>query len=235
MRALEHPTFLGIDLTGSGRRASAYALLDGGDRVLDLGFVGDDADILGLVERRAPRFVALDAPFGLPKGLCCLEESCPCSPESSQPGRACERELASRFGIPCFWTTKRTIIKPMVYRAIGLRAALEERGTEVLETYPYAIKVRLFGRDLPKKSTREGVAYLRRRLVALLPSLAPWSEGLGHDLCDAVVAAHAAVLHHRGGTEVLGDASEGAMVIPKGSPLVYNAHGTRLGSVRGPG
>ena len=217
MRALEHSTFLGIDLTGSARRTSAYALLDAGDTVLDVGFVGDDADILRLVERRRPRYVALDAPFGLPKGLCCLEESCRCSPESPWPGRACERELASRFGIPCFWTTKRTIIKAMVHRAIGLRAALEERGAAVLETYPYAIKVRLFGRKLPKKTTPEGVSYLRRRLLALLPSLAPWSEGLDHDLCDAVVAAYAAVLHHRGRTEVLGDASEGAMVIPRDS------------------
>ena len=218
MRALEHPTFLGIDLTGSGRRPSAYALMDAGGDVLDMGYLGDDADILRLVERHNPCYVALDAPFGLPRGLCCLEESCPCSPESPQPGRACERELASRYGIPCFWTTKRTIIKAMVYRAIALRAAVEERGAEVLETYPYAIKVRLFGRRLPKKSTPEGVAYLRRRLLALLPALAPWVESLGHDLCDAVVAAYAAVLHHRGCTEVLGDPSEGAMVIPRGSP-----------------
>ena len=223
---MQHPTFLGIDLTGSGRRPSAYALLDAGGDVLDLGYLGDDADILRLVERHAPRFVALDAPFGLPRGLCCLEESCPCSPESPQPGRACERELASRYGIPCFWTTKRTIIKAMVYRAIALRACLEERGVEVLETYPYAIKVRLFGRDLPRKSTREGVTYLRRRLLALLPSLAPWVETLGHDLCDAVVAAYAAVQHHRGGTEVLGDPWEGAMVIPRVAPLVYNSAGT---------
>ena len=218
MKTLEHPTFLGIDLTGSGRRPSAYALLDAGHAVLDLGYLGDDADILRLVERHTPRYVALDAPFGLPRGLCCLEESCPCSPESPQPGRACERELASRYGIPCFWTTKRTIIKAMVYRAIALRHALEERGVEVLETYPYAIKVRLFGRCLPKKSTRQGVVYLRRRLLALLPTLAPWVETLGHDLCDAVVAAYAAVLHHRGCTVVLGDPSEGAMVIPRDSP-----------------
>ena len=216
MRALEHPTFLGIDLTGSGRRPSAYALLDARSHVLDVGYLGDDADILRLVERHTPRFVALDAPFGLPRGLCCLEESCPCSPVSPQPGRACERELASRYGIPCFWTTKRTIIKAMVYRAVALRAALEERGVEVLETYPYAIKVRLFGRHLPKKSTQQGVAYLRWRLLALLPTLAPWVETLGHDLCDAVVAAYSAVLHHRGGTEVLGDPAEGAMVIPRG-------------------
>ncbi len=218
MGALQHPTFLGIDLTGSARRPSAYALVDADDSVLDVGFVGDDADILRLVERRRPRYVALDAPFGLPRGLCCLEESCPCAPESGQPGRACERELASRYGIPCFWTTKRTIIKAMVYRAIALRAALEDRGAEVLETYPYAIKVQLFGRRLPKKSTQEGTAYLRRRLLALLPTLAPWVETLGHDLCDAVVAAYAAVLHHRGLTEVLGDPREGAMVIPRGNP-----------------
>ena len=212
-----HPTFLGIDLTGSGRRPSACALLDAGGGVLNVGYLGDDADILRLVERRAPRYVALDAPFGLPRGLCCIEESCPCSPESPEPGRACERELASRYGIPCFWTTKRTIIKAMVYRAIALRAALEERGVEVLETYPYAIKVQLFGRRLPRKTTAEGAAYLRRRLLALLPTLAPWVETLGHDLCDAVVAAYAAVLHDRGETVMLGDPAEGAMVIPKNS------------------
>ena len=120
------------------------------------------------------------------------------------------------MGIGCFWTTKRSIIKAMIYRAMELRASLEDQGMEVLETYPYASKVRLFGKPLPKKSTPHGLAYLRDRLVVLMPTLEPWAESLDHDLCDALAIAYTALLHHRGRTEVLGHPQEGALVMPVG-------------------
>src|SRR5207237_5331289 len=116
-----------------------------------------NADIIEAVKALGGQIIAIDSPMGFPAGLCCLEETCDCAPADGLTGRSAERELA-KLGIPCFWTTKRTIIKSMVYRAIELKATLEELGYVVLEVYPYAVKRLLLGRPLPKKNTELGLA-----------------------------------------------------------------------------
>ncbi len=68
------------------------------------------------------------------------------------------RKGLSRCRIPCYYTTKRSIIKDMVYRAIALKDEITARGYQVIEVYPYAAKVRLLGRHIPKKITPEGIA-----------------------------------------------------------------------------
>lgn len=161
--------------------------------------------------------MAVDAPLGFPLGQCCLEESCACKPASPLTGRACERELA-RLGIASFWTTKRSIIKPMVYAAIHLRAGLEARSIPALEVYPYASKVLLFGRmskSTVKKSTPEGLAHLTRRVATLVTGLRRATPNGNHDALDAVLATYTGVLHLRGQTETLGDLVEGEITIPR--------------------
>ncbi len=206
--------YLGIDLTSSAKRPSAYAVIDDGARLLDVGRVREDEEILALARLHSPRFVAIDAPLGLPAGLCCLEETCPCRPLAPDGLRACERELRRR-GIGMFYTTKRSIIKGMVYRAIELRRRLEDEGVQVLEIFPYASKVLLFPPrgGLPKKTTPEGLAYLRGRLEAVVEGLSVQGS-LTHDELDAVVAAYTAYLFAHGLAEEVGDAAEGAMCIP---------------------
>ena len=81
-----------------------------------------DSDILALAEKWRPSVVAIDSPLGFPKGMCCLEESCPCRSVHNFKGRVCERELLAR-GISLYITTKRSFIKPMIYRAIELARA----------------------------------------------------------------------------------------------------------------
>jgi len=204
---------LGIDLTCKEARPSACLGLDGELHLIYSAFLYHDSDILKVVGGYGFKLVAIDAPLGLPKGLCCLEESCPCQPEAEAKGRSCERELA-RQGIPCYFTTKKSIIKGMVYRGIKLKAELEAMGYEVIEVYPYASKVRLFGKNIPAKATPAGLAFLKQHISLLLPSLVPYLDEFNHDLCDAVIAAYTAFTHYHSKTELYGDTKEGAICLP---------------------
>jgi predicted nuclease with RNAse H fold len=212
--------FIGIDLTSSPKRPTACVGLDETLRLIFDDFLSSDADILEAIASHRPRIVAVDAPLGLPKGLCCLEESCSCRALLTGKGRICEREL-SCHGIPCYYTTKKSIIKNMVYRAINLKREIDARGCEVIEVYPYATKVALFGRSIPSKSKPAGVAFLRQRLAQLIPQLTAYLPRFNHDLCDALIAAYTAYLYARGEAEVIGDWEEGAICVPafKGVPL----------------
>jgi predicted nuclease with RNAse H fold len=205
--------FWGIDLTSVEAKPSACLGLDRGLHLIYSGFLHQDSDILGVVGRHEFEVVAIDAPITLPAGLCCLEESCSCQPKAGVKGRSCERELA-RLGIPCYFTTKKSIIKAMVYRGIRLKTELESIGCEVIEVYPYASKVRLFGRNMPKKTTPTGLAFLRQHVSRLLPNIAPYIGGFNHDMCDAAVAVYTAHLYYHGKTELCGDPEEGAICLP---------------------
>jgi predicted nuclease with RNAse H fold len=204
---------LGIDLTATEQRPSACAVLDAAARVLDLRLCQTDNDILIMAEEYRPEVVAIDAPLSLPAGLHCLEEPCLCQPTSPHKGRTCERALA-RLGIGCYFTTKRSLIKMMVYRGIALQAELGRRGLAVIEVYPFATKVRLFGR-LTGKATLAGREALWARLRPLLASGPVLPDDLpSHDLLDALLAAYTGLLYVRGQAEALGDPAEGLLWIP---------------------
>ncbi len=204
---------MGIDLTSAEAKPSACLGLDRELKLIYSGFLHRDSDMVKVVSRHGFELVAIDAPLSLPKGLCCLEESCSCQPTAEVKGRSCERELA-RLGIPCYFTTKKSIIKAMVYRGIRLRTELEAIGYKIIEVYPYASKVCLFGEGLPTKSKPAGLAFLKQHISRLLPTLAPYVDEFNHDLCDAAIAAYTAFLHSQGKTELYGEAEEGAICLP---------------------
>ena len=205
--------FLGIDLASAEAKPSACLGLDNQLNLIYFGFLNGDLDIQQVVNKYEFELIAIDAPLSLPKGLCCLEESCSCQPRAGVKGRNCERELA-RLGIPCYFTTKKSIIKAMVYRGIRLKTELEAMGYEVIEVYPYASKLRLFGRNIPKKTTPAGLAFLRQHTSQLLPNIAPYVHGVNHDMCDAAIAAYTAFLCTRGKTELCGEPEEGTICLP---------------------
>ena len=102
----------------------------------------------------------------------------------------------------------------MVYRAIGLKHDLDARGVKVIEVYPHAAKVALFGKSIPSKMKPAGISFLRERLAQVMPQLVPYLPRFNHDLCDALVAAYTAYLHAKGDIEVLGNPDEGAICVP---------------------
>jgi len=212
--------FFGIDLTSAEARPSACLGLDRWLHLTYSGFLYQDSDILEMVSRHEFELVAIDAPISLPAGLCCLEESCSCQPQAGVKGRSCERELAG-LGIPCYFTTKKSIIKAMVYRGIRLKTELESMGYVVIEVYPYASKVRLFGKGLPAKSKPAGLAFLKQHISQLLPDIAPYIDGFNHHLCDAAIATYTAYLHYQGKTELCGEPGEGAICLPVVDSMAY--------------
>lgn len=205
--------FVGIDLTSSPEKPSAYALL-ADNLEIQLDFLQSDQELVETATQNQPAVVAIDAPLGLPWGTCCLEESCSCRPLSKLAGRECERELARR-GISCFFTTKKSIIKLMVYRAISLKEKLLAQGPEVIEIYPYASRVCLWGRPKSSKLKSEGLNFLREELTKLIPALASKKETLDHNLCDAILAAYTARLFYHGEAQALGEPTEGQILIPQ--------------------
>jgi predicted nuclease with RNAse H fold len=212
---------IGLDLTTSPARKTAFAILTKEMDIVAEGVVTDDEEIITLAEEQRLALVAIDAPLSLPLGLCCLEESCPCHPVSSRKGRQCEREL-SALGIGCYYTTKRSIIKEMVYRAIALKERLEGQGFAVIEVYPYASRVCLFGK-LPRKTTVAGRRALQERLRRLIPAIpSPQEALLSHDDLDALLAAYTGALHIKGQTRVLGDPAESLLHIPTAEAACSN-------------
>lgn len=208
---VEH--FVGIDLSASTRRPSACAALCQGPRIEALAYHHSDGELQAFLEGHLPCLTGIDAPLFLPRGLCCLEPTCSCQPSLPDPGRRAERALSKRR-IGCFYVTKRSFAKPWIYRGLSLRERLEGLGYPLLEVYPYATKVRLFGRSMPRKTGQEGLAFLKERLAQLLPELPQYSLKLDHHLCDAILCAYTAFLYSQGKAEALGDAEEGLLYIP---------------------
>jgi predicted nuclease with RNAse H fold len=213
---MKYPTFFGIDLTSKEAKPSACLGLDSKSQLVYLGFLKENRDIVALLNFYSPEVVAIDAPLSLPLGLCCLEESCPCKPQSPRKNRQCDHELRQQ-GIPCYPTSKRTFVKDLIYRGIELKTRIGcevKQVGQVIEVYPFASKVRLFGKTIPRKTTKQGISFIRDKLEAILPDLKPYSDMFDHDFCDAAVAAYIALRHYQNKVDVLGNSEEGVIIIP---------------------
>jgi predicted nuclease with RNAse H fold len=110
---VKYPAFFGIDLTSTDAKPSACLGLDNESRLIYLGFLTGNRDIIAMLNFYRPRVVAIDAPLSLPSGLCCLEETCPCEPRFPRKNRQCDQELRQQ-GIPCCPTSKKTFVKELI-------------------------------------------------------------------------------------------------------------------------
>jgi len=213
---VKYPTFFGIDLTSTEAKPSACLGLDGESQLVYLGFLTENKDIVALLNFYSPHVIAIDAPLSLPLGLCCLEQNCPCKPRFPRKNRQCDQELRQQ-GIPCYPTSKKTFIKDLIYRGIELKTSIGydvKQAGQVIEVYPFASKVRLFGKTMPRKTTKQGISFLRNKLGEILPGLKPYLDMFDHDLCDAAMAAYTALLYHQNKVVALGNSREGILFIP---------------------
>jgi predicted nuclease with RNAse H fold len=209
---------LGIDLRSTPKHPSAIAALNGGPEVTVayLDRVHTDDDIVRIAETLQPSLIAIGTPLGLPEGLCCLETTCACKFHSpQQKGRQLEVELA-HMGISCFFTNKGSIIRILIYRAIALSRRLIELGFEVIEVYPHATKVVLFGDSVPPKNSSGNLGYMKVHLPHLIGGLDPFLESMDRYTCDALINGYTALLHSRDDTDLLGNPQEGGLLaLPK--------------------
>lgn len=208
-------SLFGVTLRMSPSHPSSLAVLNHQSHIVHLGLFNTDYELLQLVGTYEPALIAIGSPLCLPSGFADLEPSAtaPAVPPENR-GRQLERELAS-IGIPCFFTGKGSIIRPLIYRGIGLKDELQHQGYEVIEVYPHATKVILFGEQaLPRKGSRS-TAYLKEQLSTRVSGLDTYSGTLNKNSSDALLNAYTALLHMREGTDLLGSPHEGLLIIPK--------------------
>jgi predicted nuclease with RNAse H fold len=166
-------SFIGVNLRTSELNPSSLAVLNHHSQVAHLGPVFTNDDLLRGLETYQPALIAIGSPLCLPAGLTDLE---PTSDTNAAPpenrGRQLERELAS-MGISCLFTGRGSLIHHLIYRGIGLKSQLNRLGYQVIEVYPHATRVILFGnQNLPRKGSRI-VASLKERLPSLINGMEP--------------------------------------------------------------
>ena len=206
---------LGVDLRASPKKPSSIAVLDTQSHLTELGSFYEDSELTKLVDDLRPDLVAICAPLNLPSGFCCLDQTCDCRfSVSDRKGRLLELQLA-KMGISCFYTNKGSIIRDLIYRGIHLSEILRKSGHDVIEVYPHATKMLLFGDKVPPKNSAISVSYMIGHLTPLVSGMERDADDLDRNSCDAIINAYTGQLHAQSKTDVLGDPEEGILVLPK--------------------
>jgi predicted nuclease with RNAse H fold len=208
-------SILGIHLRASCKKPSGVAILDSRRHLTELKSCYEDSELTDLVGTVRPDLIAIGAPLNLPSGFCCLDQSCDCwFSIPGRKGRLLELELA-KMGISCFYTNKGSIIRELIYRGIRLSQDLKAEGYNVIEVYPHATKMLLFGDKLPPKNSAASLSYIIGHLAPLVSGMEDHSDDLDRNTCDAIINAYTGQLHAQSDTDVLGDPEEGLLVLPK--------------------
>ncbi|HVP97085.1 hypothetical protein [Methanoregula sp.] len=197
------PACVGIDLTGSERRASGICVLQ--DREARLSLVRTDDEILRSVDAAAIGLISVDSSLGLPAGRCCAEDTCACRQYGIM--RECERILRKR-GIRVYPTLIRSM-QNLTVRGIRLAGILREQGYEVIESYPGATQDLL---QIPRKKT--DVARLRTGLAGTGIRISAGGGRVTHDELDALTSALGGYFYLAGWYEAIGNAAEGCLILP---------------------
>ena len=206
---------LGVDLRASKKKPSSIAILDSESHLTQLGSFLEDDELIKLAQEVQPKVVAIGAPLNLPSGFCCLDPTCECRfSVPNRKGRLLELELA-KMGISCFYTNKGSIIRDLIYRGIFLSKILQEAGHRVIEVYPHATKMLLFGDKVPPKNSAVSVSYMIGHLTPLVSGMEEHADDLDRNTCDAIINAYTGQLHAQSNTDILGDPEEGILVLPK--------------------
>lgn len=197
------PISVGIDLSGSEKRASGICILRGKEAHLDI--LKSDEEIIAKTLEARPVIISIDSPLSLPEGRCCAKDSCECRAYGIT--RKCERILKKR-GInvyPCLINS----MQKLTIRGIKLAKLFEEQGYEVIESYPGAAQDIL---RLPRKRVN-----LRELEIDLMNmGLIPYSnkETITHDELDALTSALVGYFYLAGDYEAIGNIDEGYLIIP---------------------
>ena len=206
---------LGVDLRASRKKPSSIAILDPQSHLTELSSFYEDDELIKLVHDLQPDLVAIGAPLNLPSGFCCLDQTCECRfSVPNRKGRLLELELA-KMGISCFYTNKGSIIRELIYRGILLSQILRDAGHNVIEVYPHATKMLLFGDKVPPKNSSVSVSYIISHLTPLVSGMEEHADDLDRNSCDAIINAYTGQLHAQSDTDILGDPEEGILVLPK--------------------
>jgi len=198
---------VGIDLTGSAKRATGWALMDGPNAVTQT--LSTDEELLAATIAAQPDIVSIDSPLSLPEGWKNPNEPC------GRPiYRKCELAL-KRMGISVFWCLLPSM-KSLTTRGMKLATSLRASGLKVIESYPGAAQDLL---GIPRKGSsleelkwgmaRAGVKgdYLTTRVT--------------HDEVDAITSALVGLFYLADDYIALGNAAEDYLIVPRSLRINY--------------
>jgi len=201
------PKIVGIDLTGSEKRATGWALMHGA--IATTKTLITDEELFRETVAAAPNLVSIDSPLSLPEGW--KDPNQPCG---SPIYRKCELAL-KRMGISVFWCLLPTM-KCLTTRGMRLAQRLRAAGIEVIESYPGAAQDLL---GIPRKGSsleelkwglaRAGIKgdYLHRKVT--------------HDEVDAITSALVGLFYMADEYIGLGNAAEDYLIVPKSLRINY--------------
>lgn len=212
------PRVVGIDLTGSEKRATGWALLEGPHATTKA--LITDEELLQETIATAADIVSIDSPLSLPDGQV--------STTVLNPGviyRKCELAL-KRMGISVFWCLLPSM-RGLTGRGIRLARALREAGLKVIESYPGAAQDLL---AIPrKKASLEELKWGMHRAGIRGEFL---TAKITHDEVDAITSALVGLFYLADDYIALGTPSEDYLIVPR-TPSINYARLAEITSVTG--
>src|ERR1017187_740968 len=208
--AIREPKIVGIDLTGSERRATGWAMLQGAHA--ETKSLVTDGDLVRETVAAKPDIVSIDSPLSVPEGWNRAQEQLVAG---ASIYRKCELAL-KRMGISVFWALLPSM-KSLTMRGMWLADELRKRGLQVIESYPGAAQDIL---GIPRKgSSLEELKWgLNRAGIN-----GPYLKGrVSHDEVDAVTSALVGLFYLAGDCIALGTQAEDYLIVPKSPRINYS-------------
>jgi uncharacterized protein YprB with RNaseH-like and TPR domain/predicted nuclease with RNAse H fold/dephospho-CoA kinase len=202
-------TVVGIDLTGSERRPTGWALLSG--RHATTKRLASDAELIEATLAVNPTLVSIDSPLSLPRGRTRVTDD---DPARKQYGimRECERVLHRR-GVNVYPSLIQSM-QALTARGIRLAAEFRKRGIPVIESFPGAAQDIM---GIPRK--RSDLRLLSQGLHDFGVDGTFTHETVSHDELDAITSAIVGAFFWAGQFEALGNPDEEYLIIPAREPL----------------
>lgn len=194
---------VGIDLTGSEKRATGWALMDG--PLATTKAIRTDEELIRETLAVKPDLVSIDSPLSVPEGY-------------GRPGvpiyRKCELAL-KRMGISVFWCLLPTM-EMLTRRGIKLASALREAGCKVIESYPGAAQDIL---GIPRK--RASLEELKQGLSRAGITGDFLTADITHDEVDAITSALVGLFYLADDYIALGTPAEDYLIVPRSLKFNY--------------
>ena len=204
---LSSPRVVGIDLTGSAKRATGWALMDGASA--ETKTLSTDDELFNETIAANADLVSIDSPLSLPEGW--TDPDTPCGRPIY---RKCELAL-KRMGISVFWCLLPTM-KGLTTRGMLLARRLREAGVEVIESYPGAAQDLL---GIPRKGA--SLEELKWGLARAGIKGRFLREKVTHDEVDAITSALVGLFYLADDYIALGNAAENYLIVPKSPRINY--------------
>lgn len=201
------PRVVGIDLTGSAKRATGWALMEGESATTKT--LSTDDELLAETIAVRPDLVSIDSPLSLPQGW--KDPEIPCGRPIY---RKCELAL-KRMGISVFWCLLPSM-KSLTTRGMRLTAALRATGLKVIESYPGAAQDLL---GIPRKGA--SLEELKWGLARAGIKGEFLTTRVCHDEVDAITSALVGLFYLADDYIALGNAVEDYLIVPRSLRINY--------------